>query len=196
MSTSGPRRDEASFLVEPLAVPTRVPQILLEPLRVAVPAPRPLVLPVPAANELVQLWYAAGIQAIYGSQEKQSRRCMPGAGGASAERDPQTDAVGHVAARRRLREHRGSLAAAPGSPLKSTSDERQLGRHKIQGLPLAACSSPCPMRYYWLWSTNAARGILKAAPCTELWPEHMPPSLPESRDPKKSRELLVSRIAN
>ena len=49
--------------MEPLAVPTRVPAILLEPLRVAVPAPRPLVLPVPAANELVQLWYAAGIQA-------------------------------------------------------------------------------------------------------------------------------------
>ena len=63
VSASGPRRSEASFLVEPLAVPTRVPPILLEPLRVAVPAPRPLVLPVPAANELVQLWYAAGIQA-------------------------------------------------------------------------------------------------------------------------------------
>ena len=116
---------------------------------------------------------------------KQARRCMPGAGGAPAERDPQTDALGHVASRRRLREHRGSLAVAPGSPLKSTSDERQLGRHQIQGLPLAVCSSSCPIRYYSLWSTNAARGILKTAPRTELWPEHMLPSLPKSRDPKK-----------
>ena len=127
---------------------------------------------------------------------KQARRCMPGAGGAPAERDPQTDALGHVASRRRLREHRGSLAAAPGSPLKSTSDERQLGRHPIQGLPLAVCSSSCPIRYYSLWSTNAARGILKTAPRTELWPEHMPPSLPKSRDPKKGRGLLVPRMAN
>lgn len=53
--------NQASFLVEPLAVPTRVPAILLEPLRVAVPAQPHLIPPLPAANELLQLWYAAGI---------------------------------------------------------------------------------------------------------------------------------------
>ncbi|CAE7543983.1 unnamed protein product [Symbiodinium necroappetens] len=48
----------ASFLVEPLTLPTRVPPILLEPLPVAVPSERLLLPPLPAANELVQLWYA------------------------------------------------------------------------------------------------------------------------------------------
>lgn len=53
--------NQASFLVEPLAVPTRVPAILLEPLRMAVPSQPHLIPPLPAANELMQLWYAAGI---------------------------------------------------------------------------------------------------------------------------------------